>query len=279
MLKQAWILWLLLTSSTVAGLEVGDIRYRVSTLSGDTGRPDVQDLNDFAQVVGRYQDEGAFWDPVLGRINLGHGIWAWGISEDAEIVGVDNSQSGSNRAVRWTAAGGMVELNHDAAGFVASWATAINNDHSVVGWAAPPAEGVTNAFLWRFDDVTVLPDLPGGQNFAVAWDINDLGWIAGASIGWQGDGPVIWTPERTIVSLGDLRPGPGSSGEAYAINNRAQVVGISANEPEDEAFLWTPQAGMIGLGHVTDGWTAAYDVNNHEQVVGVAFSWTTYTAY
>jgi hypothetical protein len=144
----------------------------------------------------------------------------------------------------------------------------------IVGYATPPAAPITKAFLWRPGQVMLaLPDLPGGQDFAIAWDINDEGWIVGTSISDISDGPVLWTPDGEIIDLGDLYPGPSSFGEAYAINDREQVVGLAGSAPENEAFLWDAEEGMIGLGRITDSWSAAYDINNREQVVGISYSW------
>ncbi len=70
--------------------------------------------------------------------------------------------------------------------------------------------------------VTDLGDLPGGEDYSVAWDINDSGQIVGHS--WSNTGRYAFIWENGVMTdLGGL-PGEDDFSEASGINNFGQVV-------------------------------------------------------
>lgn len=110
-----------------------------------------------------------------------------------------------------------------------------------------------------------------GQNsFAMA--VNDSGQVAGGScktvFGPFGVDRFIsafmWTGDSGIVDL-------GQSGTAYGSNAAGNVVGSSKSpgfESTGYAFLWK-DGTLTNLGPILGDFSAAYDINNKGQVVGI----------
>jgi probable HAF family extracellular repeat protein len=124
--------------------------------------------------------------------------------------------------------------------------------------------------------VTPLPaDLKGsGRGNA----INSQGFIAGNAIvnaGFVGGGinqnshqPYLWNPAvrvNAILPVGVLPNATAKFGEARGINDTRQVVGIYDNR----GFLWTPGSSQQSVGTTMPIPLEPYDINNHQQVVGV----------
>lgn len=113
------------------------------------------------------------------------------------------------------------------------------------------------AFIIGDDVMTELPSLGGAGGWGVAYDINEAGYVVGASRSVPG-GPLratLWTPEGEPIDLGGL--GDGSEDRvAYAINNKSTVVGISWISGDAHATLWRlniPETSPLVLDTDTDG--------------------------
>jgi probable HAF family extracellular repeat protein len=130
--------------------------------------------------------------------------------------------------------------------------------------------------------VTNIGHLGGG--FSWAYDVNNNGWVVGASRltpGQSQQHAFLWTEQSGIDDLGTLG---GNDSEAYAVNELGQIVGVSHTETgANHAFLWTESGGMIDLGHLGGDYSIARDINNQGQIVGFsntvsgdrhAFLWT-----
>lgn len=136
-----------------------------------------------------------------------------------------------------------------------------------------------------------------GGDWAIAFGINELGQVAGASFTAKGELHAYMWQEGVMTDLGtlggttsvaqprlpascSLQPHPGAFGGtavgafslANGINNRAQVVGRSiAANGEDHAFLWSDGL-MTDLNSVVpagSGWTLieAASINGSGQIV------------
>ena len=100
---------------------------------------------------------------------------------------------------------------------------AINNRNQIVG------RGQTSVFLWDRGTTTLLPRLPGSDDYVTtANDINDRGVVAGISGTVDQRSAVIWR-DGAIIELG--LPDETSNGQAKAINNFDQVVGDATGQP------------------------------------------------
>jgi probable HAF family extracellular repeat protein len=58
------------------------------------------------------------------------------------------------------------------------------------------------------------------------------------------------------------------------VNERDHVVGYSITEEDHRAFIWSEETGMINLGALpgTSEGSVAYDINDHDWVVGTSRS-------
>lgn len=193
-------------------------------------------------------ENGVFTD--LGTLG-GRTSWAYAASVDGSvIVGAAELSNGFNRAFRWTAATGMVNLG-TLPGALRSVARGVSADGNVVvGWSGFENQ-IHHAFRWT-------PD--GGMT-----DIHNPSFGQSEALGVSGDGNVVvgawgppsftpalpfrWTAEGGMVNLGTLG---GQWGEAWDANyDGTIVVGWSDRDPgetsEWAAFRWTPQGGMEDL--------------------------------
>ena len=104
--------------------------------------------------------------------------------------------------------------------------------------------------------MTDLGDLPGGNDFSIAYDINEDGQVVGYSRAATGARGVLWD-SGTMTDLGDL-PGGTDSSVAYGINEAGQVVGYGQVVAGTSAFLWEAGTGMRALDDLIDpasGWS------------------------
>lgn len=180
-----------------------------------------------------------------------------------------------------------------------SFATAINNNGQIVGWAETAVQDPTcsptdgqilqfRAVVWEANSHQVrsreLRPFPGDSTSA-ATAINDQGQAVGISGACdQGVGrfsaihAVIWNRE------GKVREIPNLGGETWHtpmdINRQGDVVGFS-NPPGENpvgdfiahAFLWIHgSTTATDLGTLTgDALSEAFAINAHGQIVGVSF--------
>ena len=131
-------------------------------------------------------------------------------------------------------------------------------------WGAVNAPGAT------YDSYTLLAGYGTVGNFGGAYDINNVGTVAGYAYyfpGWQNDA-VIWEG-GSIVSLG-IKAGIGS--QAYSINDLGEVVGVaeeflSSGSIKHHAFYWDQTHAGFDLNDCLDasgtGWylSAADGIN------------------
>jgi uncharacterized membrane protein len=109
----------------------------------------------------------------------------------------------------------------------------INNRNQIVGSAALPGD-LVQGFVWHWDKGIRLVGLLPGAAISVAYDINDLGQVVGATGG--GDllsVAYIWDPRtgmRAITALG------GDAASATNINNAGQIAGYATTQNPDEGF-------------------------------------------
>ena len=186
----------------------------------------------------------------LGDLGGGRG-WAYDASADGSVVVGASiwSGDGRNRAFRWTAATGMVNLG-TLPGGIRSVARAVSADGSVVaGWSGD-ASFIHHAFRWTAQTGMV--------------DIHNPAWAQSEGMGISADGSVVvgawggpsftpahpfrWSAATGMVDLGSLG-GPDGWGEAWAANaDGSMVVGWSEIAPGQwRAFLWTEADGMQDL--------------------------------
>jgi probable HAF family extracellular repeat protein len=171
-------------------------------------------------------------------------------------------------------------------GFTSSYADDNNNTGLVTGCsdnsvypAVPCATDIpADAFLWSSSSNKMqnLHHLSGDDS-SVGYVVNDSGVVVGSSSNTT-TGLVrgfVWTKKSGMVDLGSL---PGGSGYTFAtaITSKGVIVGESATSNGDEhVVLWTKSQGTYHIhdeGHLPKApYCYAYDINESQQVVGVAY--------
>jgi probable HAF family extracellular repeat protein len=267
-------------------------------------------INNRGQVVGDSSLTGgppfhaALWEnggvTALGALPGGSRSFAIGINNRGQVVG--GARTAGNLQVHgflWQD-GEMKDLGVLLASDQQSVARAINsrdqivgNSSHVIGDPPPPPD---RAFLWQNDEMTDLGNL--GGDWVIAFGINDLGQVVGASFTASGELHAFTWMEGFMTDLGtlggtssaaqpllsascNLQPHPGAFGGtamgtfslASGVNNRGQIVGRSiATNGQDHAFLWSDGA-MVDLNDTIpngSGWTLieAASINGSGQIVG-----------
>ena len=174
-----------------------------------------------------------------------------------------------------------------------SYAADVNNRGQVVGWAEDGIHDSTcnkptqvlqfEAVIWgpNLTEMTQLSPYPGDPDSA-ATAINDSGEVVGISGlcsnavgGASAIHALLWENGKP-VDLGNI--GGKAWNTPTSLNNRGEIVGFANTSGDENAalspvsFLWTKETGkMEKLPRLDDDQTsAAYDVNERGQIVGVS---------
>jgi len=172
-----------------------------------------------------------------------------------------------------------------------SYAAGVNNRGQVVGWAEngvydptcnhqPPVKQFLQfeAVIWGpgLTEMTELPPYPGDPDSA-ATAINERGQVIGISGlcsnavgGTSAIHALLWENGQPI-NLGNL--GAFAWNTPVSLNNQGEVVGFANNtQGNAQAFLWTHEIRKMHplpfLGD--DNSSAAYDINEKGQIVGIS---------
>ena len=167
--------------------------------------------------------------------------------------------------------------------------------------------------VWRFGKMTLLPNLPGGNN-ANAFGINNRGQLVGFAENGVSDATcqkatpfqvtrfqaVIWSPTGEIQQLSPLTSMGDTVAYAFGINDSGQVVGSSGTCATQglppvsvaglHAVLWEKDGTPVYLGTLGDGKNTTSDIagniNRLGEVAGTSqlpdgtihsFLWTRHT--
>jgi len=130
---------------------------------------------------------------------LGPNSTGTGMNESGVVCGDVQTEGSLQRAAVWPI-GQPFELLPLPAGMLTSRALDLNNDGVIVGAVCPNAYVTTQpiAAVWRPTadgyEVEVLGALPGDP-YSIAWAVNNVGDIIGASgfWGWNPDHPILFT--------------------------------------------------------------------------------------
>lgn len=170
-------------------------------------------------------------------------------------------------------------------GDTSSWGLFINSSGQVTGCSdtsTSPSDlcnfvDAGDAFVWSSaNGMHNLETLPG-DDLSIGFFINDAGEIVGSSWNLQtqnGHG-FVWTQSSGIKDLGTLTGSKGYSG-ADVITNTGIIVGQSGLSNGDvDAVYWTKTGSTYtihDLGHLPGApYTYPYDINNQNQIVGIAY--------
>lgn len=189
------------------------------------------------------------------------------------------------------------------------WATAINNDGDMAGWAWRPDLNAYRATLYSGGQGRIIDQTLGGSS-SWAYGINDSGVVVGGSqlasgslrafafsngnmtnlgtlggdlsvaTGINNAGHIVgysnrpdWSQPQPFLYDGSMRSLGAFSGpaRANAINDAGQVVGSFniGGSVQEHAFLYD-DGDIMDLGTFGGGYiTRAFDINNHGDIVGM----------
>jgi probable HAF family extracellular repeat protein len=191
------------------------------------------------------------------------------------------------KGFRWQN-GQMTALQPFPGGY-SSYATGVNNQGQVVGWAENGVHDPTcdpsfqilqfRAAIWQPDGtMQELPPLPGDSTSA-ATAINDLGQVVGISgdcyiaVGYSSARHAVLWQNGVPTDLGNI--GGDAWNTPTAINNHGTIVGFANTAPgmarSFVGFIWTPAGGMKSLGKLPgDLRSEAFGINERGQIVGLS---------
>ncbi|MEL6329989.1 MAG: GC-type dockerin domain-anchored protein [Planctomycetota bacterium] len=184
------------------------------------------------------------------------GSTARSISADGTIFSGEITTSQGIRAYRFTPATGLRPLGGELADAFFSVAGGLSRDgRHVVGQFSLPFGGFS-AYRWSDGPagpvVTLIADLPGGQDTAFANGVSDDGTIvigtgttATGSQGFRWIDPEAGGPGT--IPLGELIPGAGSEALACSADGRIIVGSAPSSITDTSATYWRPETGLIDL--------------------------------
>jgi uncharacterized membrane protein len=135
------------------------------------------------------------------------------------------------------------------------WMGHINNRGEVAGSRGIERGTYSLPFRWSpVDGYHEVEDLPGGDRWAGAGDIDDRGeMIPGFASTATGQHAVVWSRHGRVEDLSSLLPAGMRSG-ASRVNERGQVMGSFTSAPYphydgQSVFVWSRRDGMRILDH------------------------------
>lgn len=170
----------------------------------------------------------------------------------------------------------------DVPGYVEHAATAVNDNHVVVG-TAEPASGNDEVVTWT-NSVATLVGKPLGYAWVQPTDINSGGTIVGYGLSGGGTVRAVRFTASGWTTLSDL----GYGGRAHGLNDAGDVVGMVLNSSGQELPVrWTAGGTRYQLARPNFSFGVAYDVSNSGRMIGELtwpgggspYYWTTINNY
>jgi probable HAF family extracellular repeat protein len=220
---------------------------------------------------------GAWTD--IGSLGSGNAL-ANGVSADGGVVTGISSVSGGlggagDRGFRWTAAGGMVDIDTTPNDGVVVRPYGISADGITIAgyYGQYPECNPSCAFWWTpGTGFEWLSNLPGGwyapTTQGVSKDGSVLVGTADILCPACGNAAWLWTSSNGLIGLGTL-PGASNAG-ALAVSEDGTVVVGWANDKKGRTnpFRWTQTTGMRSLGFLQGGnWAQATGASTNGNVV------------
>lgn len=190
---------------------------------------------------------------------------------------------GQTHAYLWDATNGPRDLGTLGGG---SYAYAINDSGTVVGYYVPLDKFYAHGFIWT--EATGMVDLgiPGGGDSTTASCVPTAINSAGNVVGYarQVDGTQVaffWSPTGGFTTLGDFSSNAVNGNTAYAINDQDEVTGnllVRMRSFIYHAYLWSPNMPHPRDLGVIDGqqYSVGNGINNLGRIVGGSLSTSDY---
>jgi probable HAF family extracellular repeat protein len=205
-----------------------------------------------------------YWTAEDGLVNVipfsGFGS-VHAMSHDGGVLVGTLRLNGAQRAFRWDAASGVVDLGTLGGDTSRAWGT--SDDGNVIVGDAVNAAAVRRAFRWTA--AQGMQELPGlvASGMSIAYAVSGDGEVAvGTSASSTSGNRAVRWENGTVLDLGSLDGNAGSS--ALGVNaDGSVVVGASGTY----AFRWTAATGMLDLGSLGGFYSSAQDVSADGSVV------------
>ena len=243
--------------------------YGLGALTGGGDFSGASGINSIGQVVGYSQASSGLraflWQPTSDNSTTGS-LFDLGDLPGGEdySVGHDINDSGQVVGSSWTAderhpfiwnpivpnasSGSLHDLGDLAGGRDEGGAIGINDAGEIVGYSSATSgfrgfHTDIDAFEPDVSDLVDLGDLPGGNDYSLARDINNHGQIVGVGTD-NGQRAVTWTDSHHLIDLNDLLDPISGAGwtlnYASGINDAGQIVGYGTLNGSRRGFLLTP---------------------------------------
>ncbi len=248
-----------------------DLGLGPSDIPGMFGIPELRDLNNKGQLIGRLvftdgHQESYFWD--AGKIEFievfGEDTAAWDLNANGTVVGGADTPFGGRLAFTWKE--GIATVLEDLGGND-SFANATNDLGLIVG-TSHPLHSDFQAVTWSGTTIDRLPSM--GEKAGGAVDVNNRGNVTGSVLFPGGSSRAVVWKDSTVIDLGTLG---GNRSYAKGINEAGQVFGESEIRPGGgivHAFFWKDGV-MTDLGTLSGAEgdeITARAMNDHGQIVG-----------
>ncbi len=180
----------------------------------------------------------------LGVLNGGNASYANAISADGSAVTGSSGSSAGQRAFRWTAAGGMENLDVLAGFAVSSGGTALSVDGAVVTGASAASGGsISRAFRWTaatgMQNIGVLGTGSASGGTAISADGSVIVGFSYTN-GFFGFTAIRWTAATGMQNLGLEH---GANANAISADTSVVVGTDISNDGFLRAFRWTSIGG------------------------------------
>lgn len=208
------------------------------------------------------------------------------INELGSVAGVSYGTGTTQHAVRWDRNAPIKKLND--LGFD-TWASAINRNSTVVGYAVDSASEAQPA-RWDASGALTVLTVPGATS-GVAYDVNDAGTVTGSAringvthaVVWDGSGAATvlgegsgrhLTETGTVIGYSGTQPARWTDGGSLYVYDNPGALVAGHNEAADavgtsggEGVLWLGRRrALLGAG------TSPRDISDTGWAVGVAGS-------
>lgn len=230
--------------SSVAGIPTISSNGTVVAATYINSATGVNEISTYDVASSTWTNRGAF--PATGS-GGGHSS-SWGMSADGStVVGLGLFSASLGHAVKWTQAGGLIDLGSIVNGS-SSRANGVNSDGSViVGWQ-DLANGARRGAKWVNGIQTFITDNNGnnvGEAFGVSADGNII-------IGTHALKPYVWDSVTGLTTITHPNSSATFRGAATCISSDgSKVLGYYRifNGPPmgGEGFIWTKTGGRINL--------------------------------
>jgi probable HAF family extracellular repeat protein len=180
-------------------------------------------ISPHALLITGTSGQAFFWDGAMHSLGLVNG-GPTAVNDSGIVVGgYYPGNPGSAQAFRWERG---TTTNLPTLGGLTSWATSINRDGVVAGWA-DRADGFSRAVYWTSKGPVDLGSLGGAWSAcSTAWGINSAGIVVGTScVANSGTHAVRFRGPGEIDDLGTFG---GYSATARAINDAGVIVGLAS---------------------------------------------------